>query len=109
MAVAVSAVVCSVRVGCSSRAGLRFRLGLCGLGVEGGDPEDVVGGPREQEPGSVALSASVAELAAPGDGLDPAEGFLDPGPDPLAGPVPGVAGGATVDRGTPVRRVRGDV
>ncbi len=71
---------------------------LCGAGVEGGDPEDVVGGGGEEEPGPVALSPSVAELAATSDGLDPAEWFLDPWPGPLTDPVAGVAGGATVDR-----------
>ena len=48
------------------------------LGVEGGDADQVVDGGGDTEPGPVALSAAVAQLAAAGDGLDPAEGFLDP-------------------------------
>jgi len=48
------------------------------LGVEGGDAEVVVDGDGDLEPGSVAFSASVAELSSAGDGLDPSEGFIDP-------------------------------
>src|SRR4029453_14242315 len=89
--------------GCWLWALRRARLGLrplgCGAvvlggaGVEGGDAQEVVGGGRVEEPGPVVLPAPVAELAAAGDGLDPSEGFLDPGPDPLACSMPGVAGG----------------
>ena len=52
-------------------------------GVQGGDSEDVVDGAGHEEPGSVPGSAVVAKLASSGDGLDPAEGFLDPPTDPL--------------------------
>ena len=55
-----------------------------GGGVEGGDADEVVDGGGDLEPGPVALSAEVAEFAAAADGLDPAEGFLDPFPDPHA-------------------------
>jgi hypothetical protein len=48
------------------------------LGDEGGDAEEVVDGGGDLEPGLVAFSASVAELSSAGDGLGPAEGFLDP-------------------------------
>jgi hypothetical protein len=51
--------------------------GSGGLGVEGGDAEEVVDGGGDLEPGSVAFSASEAELSSAGDGLDPCEGFLD--------------------------------
>ena len=44
--------------------------------VEGGDADDVVDGGGHLEPGPVAVSALVAELATASDGLDPAEGFL---------------------------------
>src|SRR5215213_4320709 len=72
-----------------------LRLGR--LGVEGGDADQVVGGTGEEEPGPVALSPLVAELASAGNGLDPAEGFLDAGSDPLAGAMPRVAGRAPID------------
>ena len=78
-------------------------------GVEGGDADEVVDGGGDAEPGPVALSASVAEFAATGDGLDPAEGFLDPFADPHADGVTGVAGGAPVDGGALPGGVRGDV
>ena len=55
--------------------------GRCG--VEGGDSDDVVDGSGHEEPGPVSLLADVAELAATGDGLHPAEGFFDPFADPL--------------------------
>src|SRR5690606_10941379 len=71
----------------------------CGCGVEGGDAEQVVDGGGDLEPGPVAFSADVAKLAASCDGLDPAEGFLDPFPDPDAHLMAGVSGGAAVDRG----------
>jgi len=45
--------------------------------IQGGDAHQVVDGGGDLEPGPVALSASVAELVAAGDGLGPAEGFLD--------------------------------
>src|SRR4029077_10256013 len=61
------------------------------------------------EPGPVSLSADVAQLASAADGLDPPEGFLDPFPYSLADLVAGVAGGPTIDRGSSVRGVRGDV
>lgn len=38
-----------------------------------------------------------AALAQPADGLEPAKAFFDPLADRLAGPVTGVAGGASVD------------
>src|SRR5258708_25976377 len=81
--------------------------GLCGLGVEGGDSEEVVGGAGEEEPGSVPLPTFVAELAAAGDGFDPAEGFFDPGPDRLTDTVSGVPCGASVDGAAPAGRGRG--
>src|SRR5437879_3101151 len=59
----------------------RLAAGGCGsggLGVEGGDAEEVVDGGGDLEPGSVAFSASVAELSSAGDSLDPCERFLDP-------------------------------
>src|SRR6266545_1684526 len=68
--------------------------------VEGGDAENVVDAAGDEEPGPVAGSADVAGLASAGDGLDPAEGFLDPFPYSLTDRVPFVAGGAPVDRGT---------
>ena len=80
------------RAGCRRRlltvlaADRRCRLaaggcGSGGLGVEGGDAEEVVDGGGDLEPGSVAFSASVAELSSAGDGLDPSEGFIDPQAD----------------------------
>jgi hypothetical protein len=75
------------RAGCRRRlltvlaADRRCRLaaGGCGSGglrVEGGDAEEVVDGGGDLDPGSVAFSASVAELSSAGVGLDPSEGFL---------------------------------
>jgi hypothetical protein len=86
--------------GCSSSGAAGCPgLGWSGwCGVEGGDADEVVDSGGDLEPGPVALSADVAELAASADGLDPAEGFFDPFPDPHAHLVPGVSGGATVDR-----------
>ena len=55
------------------------------------------------------MSADVAEFAAAGDGLDPAEGFLDPFPDPLTGGMSRMSGGAPVDRGALTGRVRREV
>src|SRR5438552_16545578 len=63
------------RAGCRRRlltvlaADRRCRLaaggcGSGGLGVEGGDAEEVVDGGGDLEPGSVAFSASVAELSS---------------------------------------------
>jgi hypothetical protein len=43
------------------------------------------------------MAAPGAQLPAAGDGLDPAEGLLDPLAEPLAEPVARVAGGASVD------------
>ena len=73
------------------------RCGSGGLGVESGDADQVVDGGVDLEPGWVALSADVSELAASADGLDPPERFLDPFPDPLRDGVSGVAGGACID------------
>ncbi len=67
---------------------------LDGLGggclcVEGGDTDDVVDSGGDLEPGPVPVPASVAELAAAGDGLGPAEWLFDSFPDPLADVWPG--------------------
>ena len=86
-----------------------FRRASCGADVEGGDAEQVVGGPDDEEPGPVASSAAVAELAAPRDGLDPTEGFFDERPDPLAGSMSWVSGGARIDGAAPPSRALGDV
>src|SRR4029453_18829204 len=81
----------------------------CGLEIEGGDAQQVVGGAGDEEPGPVALSTAVAEFASSSDGLDPAEGFLDAFADALAHLVPRVAGRASVDGGALPRDVRRDV
>src|SRR5215204_4960781 len=70
------------------------------LGVDGGG---------DAEPGPVAFSAAVAQLAAAGDGLDPPEGFLDPFPDPHRHGVAGVSGRASVNGGALPAVVLGDV
>ena len=84
-----------------------WRSGDGSLGVECGDADQVVDRGGHLEPGSVALSASVAELASAGDGLGPPEWFLDAFADPLTHLVPGVSSGSRVDRG--VSGVRRDV
>src|SRR5918995_5488991 len=84
------------------------RLCRCSC-VEGGDAEQVVDGGGDLEPGPVAFSADVAELAAAADGLYPAEGFFDPFPGAHAGLVAGVAGGAPVDGGALPGVVLGDM
>src|SRR5215210_6763999 len=100
MASGVGPVVWGVVVGLA--VGFRVELGegfgSGGCGVECSDSHDVVDGAGEQPPGLVSLSTAVAEFAAAGDGLGPAEGFLDPFADPHAHGVAGVAGGASVDR-----------
>src|SRR6478735_10561839 len=87
-------------------------IGRCSgwLGVEGGDPEDVVDGWGYLEPGPGAVAASVAELSAAGDGLDPTEWFLDSFADPLADLVAAVACRSGVDRRVSrvLRDVRGE-
>ena len=45
--------------------------------VVAGDADQVVGGGGDLEPGPVAFSAGVAQLAATANRLDPAEGFVD--------------------------------
>src|SRR5947208_3616128 len=77
------------------------------LRVEGGDADQVVDRRGELEPGPVALSADVAQLASSADGLDPPERFLDPFADPHARLVAGMSGGATVDRRSLAGRVLG--
>jgi len=78
-------------------------------GVECSDSDDVVDGSGHEEPGSVAFSGDVAEFASASDGLDPAEGFLNPFPDALAQLMAAVSGGAPVDRAGPVGGVRRDM
>ena len=94
-------------------AGPCWGPGPCGFsgrgGVEGADPDQVVDRGFHLEPGPVALSADVEELAAGADGLDPSEGFLDAFADLLGDGVPGVAGRAPVDRGAPVAGVLRDM
>ena len=60
------------------------RSGEGGLVVEGGDADDVVDSGGDLEPGPVPVPASVAELAAAGDGLGPAEWLFDSFPEPCA-------------------------
>src|SRR6266536_4032110 len=79
------------------------------LPIQCGDPDQVVDGTRDEEPGSVAPSAFVPELAAAAYGLDPAERFLDTFADPLAHLMSGVAGGASVDGASSVGGVLRDV
>src|SRR6266511_6333887 len=62
----------------------------------------------DQEPCPVAPSPFVPELPAPGDGLDPPEGFFDPLADALAGGVARMAGGAAVDGAAAVGGVLSD-
>src|SRR6266498_1876866 len=81
----------------------------CGGGVQCDDAEDVVDSPGHEEPGSVSSFADVAQLATAGDGLDPAERFLDAFSVALTDLMAGVAGGAPVDGAAPVGGVGRDV
>ena len=67
-------------------------------GVDGTDSDEVVGGCFEFEPGPVPFLADVADLASSTDSLDPTERFLDSFADPLGDPMPGMAGGAPINR-----------
>jgi hypothetical protein len=68
------------------------------LGVEHGNADQVVDRGGHLEPGSVALSASVAELVSAGDGPGTTEWFRKAFADPLTHLVPGVSSGSRVDR-----------
>jgi len=83
--------------------------GSGGLGVQGGDADEVVHRSGHQEPGSVALQTDVAQLASTGDRLHPAEGFLDSFANAQADHVARVRRGACVDRAAPVGGVLGHV
>src|SRR5665213_48038 len=93
------------RIPCGSPPG----PGSGGLGVQGGDADEVVDRSGPQEPDSVALQADVAQLASAGDRLHPAEGFLDSFADAQAGHVAVVPSGPSVDGAAPVAGVLGHV
>jgi hypothetical protein len=63
-----------------------------------GNADQVVDRGGHLEPGSVALSASVAELVSAGDGPGTTEWFRKAFADPLTHLVPGVSSGSRVDR-----------
>ena len=70
--------------------------------------EIVGGGGQDEEPFNQCPSA-MARFAQATDGLDPAEGFLDPLPLDRADAIARVAGGAGIDRRAAVRVVLRDV
>src|SRR6478672_7147769 len=60
-------------------------------------PQEIVGGHGEGEEPADASGAEMAGLAQLSNGLDPAEGFLDPLADDLGDGVAGMACGSPID------------
>ena len=88
---------------CRTRSGGARGVPSGRCGVQGGDSDEVVDGGFDLEPGPVALSSDVAQLASSADGFDPPERFLDAFAYSLRHDVAGVSGGATIDGGSSVR------
>src|SRR5215813_11160049 len=72
----------------------------CGYRPEVPQSDQVVGGHREGEHPPDAFASPESRLAAQPDGLQPPEHLLDALTESLAHPVPRVARGARVERGT---------
>jgi hypothetical protein len=63
-----------------------------------GQPHQIVGCSAEGEGPSDALETAEPGLSLPGDGLDPAERFLDPLADAQADPIAAMARRSPIDR-----------
>src|SRR5215469_11709926 len=85
-----------IRFDFASSSRLQTDSSRCGQNLRNAD--EIVGGGRQHEEPFDQRPSTMACLAQTADGLDPAEGFLDPLPLDGADAITGVTGGAGIDR-----------